>query len=68
MGTLVFMAPEQMVSKKQYSRSVDVFAAGVIMFMLLSGGKHPLYDPTVYNAVTYKEALLQLNEFTFPES
>ncbi len=60
-GTLVFMAPEQLVSKKLYSRSVDIFAAGIIMYMLLTGGLHPLYDPQKYNTVTYREKLLQID-------
>lgn len=55
------MAPEQLGNKKTYSRSVDVFAAGIIMHMLLTGGKHPLYDPLLYNAETYKNKLLELN-------
>ena len=65
-GTLVFMAPEQLVSKKLYSRSVDIFAAGIIMYMLLTGGKHPLYDPSVHNTETYKEQLLAVEKFSFP--
>ena len=65
-GTLVFMAPEQLVSKKLYSRSVDIFAAGIIMYMLLTGGKHPLYDPRVHDTETYKEQLLQVEQFEFP--
>jgi phosphorylase kinase gamma subunit len=60
------MAPEQMGNKKTYSRSVDVFAAGIIMHMLLTGGEHPLYDPILYNAETYKTKLLELYQFEFP--
>jgi len=60
------MAPEQLVSKKSYSRSVDVFAAGIIMHMLLNGGKHPLYDPLIYNAETYRTKLLTMDQFDYP--
>lgn len=41
-GTLIFMSPE-LIKKRQYTAGVDVFAVGVVMYMLLTGGKHPLY-------------------------
>jgi len=46
-GTPAFMAPEQMnIGKSRgYNHSVDVWAAGITMFMLMSGGKHPFVDP-----------------------
>lgn len=43
-GTLIFMAPEVALTK-QYSKSVDLWSTGIIMFMLLTGGKHPVYTP-----------------------
>lgn len=36
------------------------------MHMLLTGGEHPLYDPILYNAETYKNKLLEISEFAFP--
>jgi len=59
-GTLIFMSPE-LVLKKQYSRSVDIFATGVIMYMLLTGGSHPLYNSRDFSAEKYKKELLSLN-------
>ena len=41
-GTLIFMGSE-LILKKKYTRGVDVFATGIILYMLLTGGKHPLY-------------------------
>lgn len=38
-GTLIFMAPEQ-VTYTGYGKKVDVWAAGVIIYKLLTG-KHP---------------------------
>lgn len=38
-GTLVFMAPEQ-VTYTGYGKKVDIWAAGVILYQLLVG-KHP---------------------------
>ena len=41
-GTFLYMAPEQ-IEKKSYSQTVDVWALGIILFMLLNNGKHPFY-------------------------
>jgi len=50
-GTPAFMAPEQHAlqnlgpnKSKGYNQSVDMWAAGITMFMLMSGGKHPFVD------------------------
>jgi len=40
-GTLFYMAPEVMVGNAKISKSVDIWAIGIIMFLLLSGGSHP---------------------------
>ena len=42
-GTLIYMAPEQ-IEKKLYHYSVDIWSIGILMFMLLNGGKHPFYQ------------------------
>jgi len=41
-GTLIYMAPE-IIHKSYYAKSVDIWSLGIIMYMLLSGGIHPLY-------------------------
>ena len=41
-GTLIYMAPEQLAGKG-YSKTVDIWAAGMILYILCSGGKHPTY-------------------------
>ena len=51
------MAPE-VALKKEYSRSVDIWSIGIIMYMLLTGGDHPLYT-SKDGAETYKEKLLK---------
>jgi calcium/calmodulin-dependent protein kinase I len=40
-GTLIYMAPEQIV-KKFYSKSIDIWSCGIIMYILLNF-IHPLY-------------------------
>ena len=42
-GTFIYMAPEQ-IEKKLYHYSVDIWSIGILMFMLLNGGKHPFYQ------------------------
>ena len=42
-GTVIYMAPEQ-IEKKLYHYSVDIWSIGILMFMLLNGGKHPFYQ------------------------
>jgi len=37
------MAPE-VAFQKDYSKSVDIWSTGIIMYMLLTGGDHPLYE------------------------
>ena len=42
-GTLTFMAPEMINAGYNYTRSVDIWAIGIIMHMVLTGGKHPIF-------------------------
>ena len=41
-GTYLYMAPEQ-IEKRLYSKEVDVWSVGIILYMLLNEGKHPFY-------------------------
>lgn len=42
-GTLIYMAPEQ-INKIIYSKAVDVWSVGIILYMLLNKGKNPFYS------------------------
>ena len=37
------MAPE-VALEHEYTKSIDIWAIGIIMHMLLTGGKHPFYN------------------------
>jgi serine/threonine protein kinase len=50
------MAPE-VASSKQYTKSVDMWAIGIIMHMVLTGGKHPIYVKGVDTYITFKQKL-----------
>jgi len=60
-GTLIFMAPE-VIKSKEYTKKVDIFSTGIIMFQLLTEGKHPIYNE-FDNTKTYKTKILQLQNF-----
>lgn len=58
-GTLIYMAPEQITSN-YYDCSVDVWACGIIMYILCSGGQHPLYLKNMEKRAFFE--LLKKNE------
>ena len=43
-GTIIYMAPEILL-KRNYDYLVDSFSAGIVLFILCSGGMHPFYSP-----------------------
>jgi calcium/calmodulin-dependent protein kinase I len=43
-GTIIYMAPEQL-EKNSYTKSVDIWSCGIVMYMLLNNGEHPVYTP-----------------------
>jgi serine/threonine protein kinase len=42
-GTVIYMAPEILL-KRNYDVLVDSFSAGIVLFILCSGGMHPFYS------------------------
>ncbi len=65
-GTLIFMAPE-VALHKEYSKSVDVWSTGIVMYMLLTGGKHPLFDFQNDGSESYKKKLSKLSQLSCPQ-
>ena len=54
-GTVIYMAPEILL-KRNYDYLVDSFSAGIVLFILCSGGMHPFYSVNK----TRKEYISQL--------
>ena len=65
-GTILYMAPE-VALKQEYSKSIDIWSLGIIMYNLLSGGAHPLYI-TGDSTEKYKLKLLNKDKLYFSES
>ena len=42
-GTIIYMAPEVLL-KKNYDYLIDSFSAGIVLYILCSGGMHPFYN------------------------
>lgn len=64
-GTLIYMTPEQMANKG-YTKSIDVWATGFILFILCSGGMHPILTRKMDHAA-YTIAFNNLDTWDFPE-
>ena len=64
-GTLIYMAPEVALDH-DYTKSVDMWAIGIIMYFTLTGGKHPLYITYEDNVESYKRKLQELSQFEVP--
>lgn len=41
-GTRIYMAPEVIMKQNECTKSVDIWAVGIIMYEVLTGGLHPL--------------------------
>jgi len=41
-GTIIYMSPEQL-EKRVYTKSIDIWSCGIIMYKLLNNGFHPFY-------------------------
>lgn len=66
-GTLIYNAPEQ-INQNGYDQSVDVWACGFILYILCSGGKHPIYNKKKMNTEKYIQAVKNFKEYSFPKN
>lgn len=48
-GTLTYMAPELIKDQMECSKSVDIWAVGILMALLLNDLKHPFIDKSLSN-------------------
>lgn len=65
-GTALYMAPE-VALRQEYSKSIDVWSLGIIMYNLLSGGEHPLHKKGE-NLEKFQKQLQEKTKFHFNES
>ena len=64
-GTLFFMAPEIIMNRK-YDSLVDIWSVGIIMFILESGGRHPIYEQSM-NSNEFIDFIENKNKIDFPD-
>lgn len=57
-GTIMYQAPEQMNESPYYSKPIDIWATGMIMYEMLSRGGHPILGKDIYQNV-----LMTVNEY-----
>jgi serine/threonine protein kinase len=62
-GTVIYMSPEIHGA----SESSDIWACGFILYILASGGVHPLYKSGM-SKETYQELLASVTEWKFPDT
>lgn len=63
-GTILYMAPE-LAANKAYSKEVDIWSCGIILFKLLNKGAHPLY--TLHESKESYFVKLQSPKWVFPK-
>jgi len=54
------MAPEVVARLQEYTKSVDMWAVGIIMHEILTCGKHPFYRPKTDTVASVKEKITDL--------
>lgn len=64
-GTFMYMAPEVVAGNRQATQGVDIWAVGLIMHEVLSGGKHPLSKngSRLEDRDTIRKMLLNFDQF-----
>ena len=60
-GTLLYMAPE-LAQQHDYTKSVDIWAVGIIMHYVMTGGKHPFYAANIDNSESFKKKLIAIKQ------
>ena len=63
-GTLVYMAPELFNNNIKYTKGVDVWSVGIILYMLLMKGKNPFYNKEDKRETVIKN--IKNNNVSFP--
>ena len=57
-GTTIYMAPEILL-KRNYDSLIDSFSAGIVLYILCSGGMHPFYTNDISSKEYIKKNLEQ---------
>lgn len=60
-GTLAYMAPEVAIHQ-EYTKSVDIWALGIIMHKLLTGNQHPFFDKKRDDISNFRKKLAEMKK------
>lgn len=60
-GTLAYMAPEVAIHQ-EYTKSVDIWALGIIMHKFLTGNQHPLFVKKKDDVHSYRKKLAEIKK------
>ena len=66
-GTLVYMAPE-LIKNVKYTKQIDVWSVGIILYMLLMKGKNPFYNKEDSREIIINKILYNNNIFINEEN
>lgn len=61
-GTLVYMAPEVITKRRQITKSVDIWAVGIIMYEVLTGGGHPIWVDGEDTTTSFQKKLSKISQ------
>ena len=62
-GTTIYMSPE-IIKNRKYDYLVDSYAAGIVLYLITSGGKHPFYNYKMTRD-EYIEIILKKENYNF---
>lgn len=62
---MIYMAPE-VALHKEYTKSVDIWPIGIIMYKVLSQNYHPIFEKGIDTVETFKKKLEKLNKVEPP--
>ena len=65
-GTFLYKPPEQVTNIFAYAKKADVWAAGIIMYYLLTG-QHPIWREGI-NKLQMEQMMKNFKEFEYPKT
>ena len=58
----MYMAPEVITKRRQITKSVDIWAVGIIMYEVLTGGGHPIWVDGKDTTTSFEKKLSKISK------